>query len=247
MINIAVADDDLTICAEIDKYLKAFFLVDKYRMDDYSDGTELIAAIDEGIHYDIVFLDIEMRCYDGIKTARLIRQADPMENIYIVYVSSHEDNLMPLFDFHPFAFLSKPLSYQEFQPVMKNIINDMNTINLRLEVTIKRDTVYIPIREITYVESIGRKLIIHLCDNLPPVESYGKLADVLDSLNRLSDNFCQLHKSFIVNTLYIERLNNGCATIQGVLIPVGRKYRNLLLIKQYQKIQHSDSNEVKSC
>lgn len=245
MVSIAIADDDLTVCAEIDTYLRTFFLSVKYKLDDYSDGSELIAAINDGNHYDIVFLDIEMRCYDGIKTGDLIRWSDPMENIYIVYVSSHEDNLIPLFRFHPFGFLSKPLAYADFHSVMTGIMSDMNTINLRIQVTIKRDTVYIPIREITYIESLGRKLIIHLCDNLSPIECYGKLAEILYSLNRLCDNFCQLHKSFVVNMLYIDRLNISFAVIQGTRIPVGRKYHSMIMMKQYQKILLPDKNEVR--
>ncbi len=245
MIKIAIADDDLTICAEIDKYLKTFFVSSKYELDDYADGAELINAMNEGTCYDIIFLDIEMRRYDGIKTAELIRRTDPMENIYIIYVSSHEDNLIPLFRFHPFGFLSKPLSYTEFKSIMKKLLSDMNSINLRLPVHIKRDTIYLPLKEITYMESQGRKLIIHLFNSQNTVEAYCKINEILNELNLLSDNFCQLHRSYIVNQQYIDRLSTNYVIVQGTELPISSKYRHMLMHKQYTQIIPPGEREVR--
>ena len=58
MLKIAVADDDFTICAQIDAFLRQFFLSSRYKLNDYSDGAELIKDINDNVHYDIIFLDI---------------------------------------------------------------------------------------------------------------------------------------------------------------------------------------------
>lgn len=243
MLKIAVADDDFTICAQIDAFLRQFFLSSRYKLNDYSDGAELIKDINDNVHYDIIFLDIEMRCYDGIKTAELIRRSDPMENIYIIYVSSHEDNLIPLFRFHPFGFIPKPLEYNTFKTIMNNVITNMNNLNLRIKVNVNNDTVFIPIRQITYIESLGRKLIIHLCSGQSPVECYGKINEILSKLCKMSDDFCRLHKSFIANRLYIEKLNSKFAVVQGVQLPLGPKYRDLLFSKRYNELISATESE----
>jgi len=42
----------------------------------YSDGSTLVADIEKGYRYDLIFLDIEMERVDGINAARQIRRID---------------------------------------------------------------------------------------------------------------------------------------------------------------------------
>ncbi len=235
MFRIAITDDDFSLCTQIDNYLKKIFMLDKISVDDYSDGIELINAMKTGETYNIVFLDIEMPCYNGIETAKIIRELDPMENIYIIYVSSHEDNLIPLFDFHPFGFLTKPVIYEDFKALMQKLLNKERQDELRISVAVKRDILNIPINDIMYIESLGRKIILHLKDN-SSIESYETLHTIITKLNSICDFFIQIHRAYIVNVHFVDIYNPQFVSIHGNKIPIGPKYHHATLKIQYDRI-----------
>ena len=78
MLKIAFCDDDLEILKELG------ILLDKYKKERDEDLTctvfqsplELLAAIEKGFSFDILFLDILMPGENGIETAKEIRQYD---------------------------------------------------------------------------------------------------------------------------------------------------------------------------
>lgn len=242
MLRIAVVDDDFNTCIQIDSFMRQFSFPARYVLDDYSDGTELADALRNGIQYNIIFLDIEMRCYNGIKTSEIIRELDPSERIYIIYISAYTDKLISLFKFHPFDFLSKPFDYDSFRQIMDKISLDINKSGLRVSVPSGGDTMYIPVRDITYVESFGRKVLVHLYD-AEPLECTCRLSAFLERLESISDNFCRIHKSFVINLLYVDSINGKRVMIGQTEILIGQTYRQNLLNKQYSR-SLSGENEV---
>ena len=88
MLKIAFCDDDLEILKELG------ILLDKYKKERDEDLTytvfqsplELLAAIEKGFSFDILFLDILMPGENGIETAKEIRQYD--NNMKIIFLIS---------------------------------------------------------------------------------------------------------------------------------------------------------------
>ena len=88
MLKIAFCDDDLEILKELG------ILLDKYKTERDEDLTctvfqsplELLAAIEKGFSFDILFLDILMPGENGIETAKEIRQYD--NNMKIIFLTS---------------------------------------------------------------------------------------------------------------------------------------------------------------
>ena len=88
MLKIAFCDDDLEILKELG------ILLDKYKKERDEDLTctvfqsplELLAAIEKGFSFDILFLDILMPGENGIETAKEIRQYD--NNMKIIFLTS---------------------------------------------------------------------------------------------------------------------------------------------------------------
>lgn len=74
MVRIAVCDDDMRFTAELEEIVRreAEDSGISVETEAYSDGGTLVADIEKGYRYDLVFLDIEMGRVDGINAASTV-------------------------------------------------------------------------------------------------------------------------------------------------------------------------------
>ncbi len=225
MLNIAAVDDDIHICSRLNEFLQDFFPVDNFRFEDYSNGEEFLRDIKSGQHYDIVFLDIEMFPCNGIETAKILREYDPDEKIFIVYVSSHTEQSFQVLDYHPYAFLEKPLVYKVFEEKMHLIVKQLNKLQVKLAIKKDRKVINLPVSSIRYIESSGRQLNIHCrkCDEV--ITTYDSIENIFQSLCQITPTFIRTHKSYIVNMQYIDAFSKTVVTVDGIDIPISQKYR----------------------
>src|SRR5699024_11854032 len=96
MINVAICDDNIETTGKMDSILcniaKKNFIPAETEV--FWDGKHLVDAVETGIRFDIIFLDIEMEKEDGITAARKIREVD--KNVLIVYVTRSEEHTSEL-------------------------------------------------------------------------------------------------------------------------------------------------------
>lgn len=109
MINIAICDDDTATTTAIEEMLYKIGKEEniKINCDVFFDGSTLLHHIMQGLYYDLIYLDIEMKKVNGIHAAEQIRGLDIPA--LIIYVSGYEKYLKELFNTEPFRFLSNPL------------------------------------------------------------------------------------------------------------------------------------------
>ena len=69
---------------------------------------------------DIAFLDINMRGMGGLKLAEKIKNASP--DCKIVFCTGHEEYAIPAFKLHVSGYLMKPISAEDIQEEIDNII-----------------------------------------------------------------------------------------------------------------------------
>ena len=111
MLRIAICDDD----SKFTRKLETLVLQESQKLgiradtDVFSDGKTLLKSFQNGDHYELIFIDIEMEQVDGITAARRIREID--RTVLLVYVSGYDKYLKELFEVEPFRFLSKPLNH----------------------------------------------------------------------------------------------------------------------------------------
>lgn len=77
-------------------------------------------------------------------------------------------------------------------------------------------------RNILYIESSGRKAILHLEDGAL-MESYAKLDELEQLLSRKL--FFRCHQSYIISMYFVEKMESGRFWIQNQDIPISRKYQ----------------------
>lgn len=78
----------------------------------------------------------------------------------------------------------------------------------------------VPISMIRYVESCARKLTFYLTKG--EVCFYAKLGDIEPMLQRYG--FVRVHQSYMVRISEITQMNKYCISIDGMQIPVSRRY-----------------------
>lgn len=107
MINVAICDDVVATTGKIETMLqniakRNFIPIDT---DVFWEGGHLVASVEMGNSFDIIFLDIEMGEEDGITVARRIRKID--KKVLIVYVTSHENYMLESFEIRAFRFFGE--------------------------------------------------------------------------------------------------------------------------------------------
>ncbi len=208
MINIAICDDDKTLTGVVEQLL--YRLAAEHGIDIrcgvFFDGSSLIRAVTEqGMCFDLVYLDIEMETMNGICTAQTLR--DMELPTLIVYLSGHEEYLKKLFDTEPFRFLSKPIIMKEFSTVFLSACERLQKRAGYFTFSYNKVIHKVPYNEITYFESNGRVISIHTAGKentpLPQNRFYGKMNDIDRSVAFENRRFLRIHQSYLVNFDYI--------------------------------------------
>lgn len=223
MIKVGICDDDQRFLSQMEQSIEE--LEEKYhyevQIELYSDGKELLEDFEKGIGFDLIFLDIEMKQLDGIKTAQKIRECD--YHMLIVYVSSYEEYLMQLFEVEPFRFLKKPLQKEQLEDVFlkaQRRIQEKQKSYYRFQ--FGKTMVQVLQKDILYFESAGRKVLVHTMEK--QYEYYDKLDKVEEKLN--GARFLRIHKAYLVNVDNIEAFQyERVALIDGTVLNISEKNR----------------------
>lgn len=78
----------------------------------------------------------------------------------------------------------------------------------------------IPIASIEYVESRGRKIVLHLgCGEMT---FYSKISDIEEQL--VDNGFVRVHQSFMVRVSDISKLSRTAIKCGNIDVPVSRRY-----------------------
>ena len=205
MIFVAICDDEQNIGAELERALIDIFgkLNVKFEIDVFYTGDELCRKMEAGVHYDLIFLDIEFakEKINGVEVGRLIRDVWHNYVVSIVFISWKMEYSMQLFDIRPLNFLIKPLQYEKIEQAVNTYLKIAGFMSGEFTYTIGRDAYKVRVKDIIYLESNDRKLILHLADGRKE-EFYGSLKEMYQEQLKRFD-FLFIHASYVVNYDYI--------------------------------------------
>ncbi len=230
IISIAICDDDISLVSDIEAKLKelANYVGVNVNLDFFYDGLFLYKSILNHNFYDIIYLDIEMEKLDGIEVAKKIRAIG--DTCIIIYMSGYEEYLKDLFDVEPFRYLSKPLNDEIFKKVFMLAYKRISQHNTSYSFSYKKNLQKIPYKNIIYFESVGRIVRIHTTfDNLKDeiiYIFYGKLNNVEKEVSSSTPQFIRIHKSYLVNYDYIEKIAYTTLTLKSKdTISISKEYQ----------------------
>ncbi|MFK5856752.1 MAG: response regulator [Bacteroidota bacterium] len=203
---------------------------------DAMTANEAIAILKKG-ETDLAILDINIKGdKDGIWLAKQIREQYKIPFIFLTAFAD-DSTVKRAIDTEPYGFLVKPFNkvdvYTSVEVALKNFAKQSSD-NTKKEnhLMVSKNNIFIrdeymfvklKIYDILFVKSDKNYLEIYLPGKKHLVR--GKLTDFAKSL---SNNFIQVHRSYIINTEAIEKFSTEFLLINDVKIPVGTNYKDEL-------------------
>lgn len=214
--KIAICDDEPL---HIDK-IRSILLDEE--TDNYTKPANLLNAITAGKRYDVLFLDIMMPEIDGISLARELRELD--EDMLIVFITSKIEFMQTGYEVKAFRYLLKDQIDTGLPKIWKDIEKELlDRADTYFTYEFERKTYRYPCRDILYLESNLRRIILHTSRDTAAL--YGKL----DDLAIKYPMFVRVHKSFLVNRRHIRSISAGMVVLSnGDVLPISRKYADSL-------------------
>lgn len=224
MYHIGICDDGKNICSSIENMLLQYGKEKGIPLDTnvWYTGEGLKDYLEAGNQLDVLFLDIELFRMSGIEVGGYIRnQLDDM-GMQIIYISSKASYAPQLFKTQPLDFLVKPISRDQIRDALEMALRVMKKKNERFEFKHGKDYYYVPMGDIVYFGSEGRK--VKIVTRKTTYEFYGKLKEIAKSL---PEDFIAIHQSHIVNKEYVFRYTYEMVElVDGTMLtisPVNRK------------------------
>jgi len=223
--KIAICDDNMNHINIIENYIHNLRKT-SVECDAYQSGEELIRTFRGGEEqYDVIFLDMEMEQLNGIETANYIREID--EHVIIVFVTSHTEYMRESFKCAPFRFLVKPVDGEEFKTVFYDISKKLSKQRKVFAFTENKAKIRLYCDDIIYCESQDHWIWIHTKDKVYKICK--SLTELHSQLDR--EMFCRVHKSYIINFLYIKSIKDNDAELYHCDKPIAisRSYKKEVL------------------
>ncbi len=188
-------------------------------VDILKNSTELFKILKSDGLFDILFLDVELEKNYGIEVGKKIRLDIRNELMQIIFVSSEDKYAMNLFDIRPMNFLIKPVNNNKINYILNEYRRLFQFQNVYFEYIMGKRKCKISNNSILYFQSQGKKIRMVTMDGTKYF--YEKLSQVSQRLNK--SNFCEIHKSFVVNMRYIVKYEKNNITMKnGDILPISR-------------------------
>lgn len=213
---IGICDDDPKWCKLLTEMVVRWADCRRYpiQMECFESAEEfLFQEAEKEIH--ILLLDIEMKKMNGIKLAEKIRQKN--KEIQIVFVTGYIDYIQNGYDVEALHYLLKPITETKLYMVLDRAIERLMFLGKSLILSMRGETMRIPLHEIRYVEVRKNYVTIHAQENYEIKQTLYELEENLD------DGFFRTGRSFIVNLHYIKRITRREVILNdGTEVPLSK-------------------------
>lgn len=226
MIKIAFCDDDCAVLEELHTLLAQYCEKNTVKIDSHTfhSPLDLIAEIERGIRFDILFLDVLMPGENGIDVATEIRNYD--KNIKIIFLTSSAEYAVQSYTVNAFYYQLKPIHTESFFQLMDAVLSQCEKEQASsLLFHCKSGITRVKITQLEYCEVIHRTLFLHLTSG-KVLESNGSLDELSRQLAPYG-SFYRPHRSYLVNLEYVQALSYRAITMSCLAeIPIPRRKYN---------------------
>ena len=145
--HILVCDDDAAFAARMDEYISEWFRAREIQVQSTvcTSGEQLLAT-PELEHYQLAFLDVDLKTTDGIALGRKLRQAAP--DIVLVYISAYLEFAPQGYTVNAYRYLLKRDIAAQLPNCLEDIFSGMTDPQKTLKVHHNRTTSEIPLDQI---------------------------------------------------------------------------------------------------
>ncbi len=193
-------------------------------MEQFSHAAKLYQKIQEKELADIYILDMIMSEKTGIDIGTLIRSSNRQS--VIVYITSSDDFALEAYGVRAVRYLLKPVSEEQFFEALDYALSLTKLETEKIyPVKTKNGLVAIPYSKIEYIENYSRVLNIFQTDG-ESVKSIFIRKSFDEEIREIAQDkrFMQVHKSFLINMNYVNKLTQNTILMEsGKSIPISKK------------------------
>ena len=222
----AICDDVYPEIKQIEDYL----LNEGDTVDYYENGKTLLSAYEsQGTRYDVIFLDMELDGETkGFDIANAVKAID--DTVLIIFVTSYHQYVFECFQCDPVWFLRKPINGEELEKAYKHTKNLLAQRKWTFTFNDSHKTIRLRSDDILYFESQNHNIIIYTKNG----NTYTIRNTMKELEKTLSDSFCRIHMSYIINLQYVINIEyenkQALVTLEYAKhrLPVSRRYKPIL-------------------
>ncbi len=184
--------------------------------DTFTSAESFLFRYADESDYDILLLDIEMGEMNGVELAKNIRKIN--DSVQIVFITGFPDFIAEGYEVSALHYLMKPVSEEKLHDVLNKAASNLAKAEKRLCVTFDRQTDYIPLSKITYIEAQKQYIMIYT-----NAKAYRMKSSLADAERQLDEYFFKCQRSFVVNLRYVKRIKSDCVVLKNdEEIPISR-------------------------
>lgn len=248
--KIGICDDEEFYLDALEKNIKEY--ADSHSVEviiqRYHSGKELAEDIAENsLDFQMIFLDVEMPGWNGVKTAEKIREFS--DDIVICFVTSHEGYSLNAFQVGAIGYIVKPIVYEAFEKVMDKaeilIAYSMNQTEAQkryIQIKVNKKIQTVDTNQILYIEKHRNRSIVHL--EKEELVCYEPLKDIYERLD--TTTFVYTNQGSIVKFGAIREVRKDRVCLgKGIEVPLSRSYQKQVLNKYHDKIERLKAEKQK--
>lgn len=193
-------------------------------------GFEAIEILNNN-EIDLIITDINMPDLNGLDMMKSL-SVKPI----VIFTTAYSEYAVESYKVSAVDYLLKPYGFVDFSNAVNKAVeafelrnktsNSMGATNRPDDIFIKVDYRYVRVAlsEIRFIKGYGEYLQIHLEGKANPMVTLSSFAAIKE---RLSENFIQVHRSFIVNMNHVEQIERNRLVMDADnYIPIGDSYKN---------------------
>ena len=182
-----------------------------------SDGRDIVSDYTAG--YDIIFLDIQMKHLDGMKTAERIRTMD--ENVVFIFITSTVRFAVQGYQVNALGYILKPVSSLACSQIVRKAVKQVkkNQSQDYMNIIVDGGQVRLDISQIRYIESQRHHILVH--SEKGEFVTAGPMKNVESAF--ASKGFSKCHNAFLVNLRHVFGILQNTAVLSDhTELPISR-------------------------
>ena len=226
MIRIAVCDDEPCFTQQISHVIAnhARDISPSPETVLYTSSGQLLYDVEEGAHFDLLLLDIEMPEKDGMSLAASLRRHLPLS--LIIFITSHTQYAVKAYELSVFRYIPKsemetclPLALKDACRLLERNSNGTYVIESSRRVR------KIAVDDILYIYKDQKYAVLVLENEELPVRR--PLEQVLSELcgQERDSGFLMVERGYIVNLFHVDKMEDHELFLDnGTTVPVSRRH-----------------------
>ncbi|WP_420153669.1 LytR/AlgR family response regulator transcription factor [Siphonobacter sp.] len=169
---------------------------------------------------DLVFLDVNMPVFNGLEVAEILRKQTA-----VIFTTAYPEYALKGYELEVVDYLLKPIAFDRFLQATQKIRarNRSSSVVASTPLFVKDGYEWVGIQPhlIQYLESADN--YVKICQVHQTILIRSSLPELLHLLP--AGDFVRVHRSFVVNIQYIQRMGRSEIQMASRQIPIGVSYR----------------------